>query len=140
VVQGAILAAPAGGWTFRLDLVKELSGSPPDDRELLAGLAGDRSMTQPSTLPHLDHLDRLAALEQALRANGQWWFPHPWLTTFVGDATVEPVVAGELAAYERVRDAGGTLYPGQRLPDVARRLARPLRDGVRPAQQGQGRA
>jgi cytokinin dehydrogenase len=178
VVQGAVLAAPAGGWTFRLEVVKELAGSPPDDGELLAGLADDRPMAQPGTLPYLDYLDRLAALEQALRANGQWWFPHPWLTTFVGDAAVEPVVTGELAeldpadlgplgqvalspvlrasvgspllrlppdplcyafnlirlpptddpvaarrlvaanrvVYERVRDAGGTLYPVSAFP------------------------
>jgi cytokinin dehydrogenase len=36
-------------------------------------------------------------LEQALRANGQWFFPHPWLTTFVGNSNVESVVQGELA-------------------------------------------
>jgi hypothetical protein len=177
-VQGAVLAAPAGGWRFRLEVVKELSGDPPDVGELLAGLADDRPKAQPSTLPYLAYLDRLAALEQALRANGQWWRPHPWLTTFVGDAAVEPVVAGELArlgpaglgplgqvalspilrasvgspllrlpadrlcyafnlirlpptddpavadrlvaanrdAYERVRDAGGTLYPVSAFP------------------------
>jgi FAD/FMN-containing dehydrogenase len=113
-----------------------------------------------------------------LRSNGQWWFPHPWLATFVGDAAVESVVGGELAdlppadlgplgqvvlspilrepvrspllrlppdpvcytfnlfrlpatdeagearrlvmanraAYERVRDAGGTLYPVSAFP------------------------
>jgi cytokinin dehydrogenase len=178
VVQGSVLANPAGGWTFRLDLVKELAGSPPDDTELLAGLADDRERAEPGTLAYLDYLDRLAALERALRANGQWWFPHPWLTTFVGDAAVETVVAGELAeltpaalgplgqvalspipresvtspllrlpsdrlcyafnlirlpptddpavadrlvaanrdAYERVRDAGGTLYPVSAFP------------------------
>jgi cytokinin dehydrogenase len=36
-------------------------------------------------------------LERLLRSNGQWWFPHPWLTTFVGDASVESVVDSELA-------------------------------------------
>ena len=177
-VPGAALADPAGGWRFRLEVVKEHSGSPPDDGELLAGLADDRSLAQASTLGYLDYLDRLAGLEQALRAGGQWWCPHPWLTTFVGDAAVEPVVAGELAelgpadlgplgqvalspilrasvtspllrlpadglcfafnlirlpptddpagarrlvtanraAYERVRDAGGTLYPVSAFP------------------------
>ena len=121
---------------------------------------------------------RLAALEQALRANGQWSLPHPWLTTFVGDSQVESVVGHELAeltpadlgpmgqvvlsafrrgavksrllrlpaddlcyafnlvrlpatddaseigrlvaanraVYERVRDAGGTLYPVSAFP------------------------
>jgi cytokinin dehydrogenase len=178
VVQGSVLADPAGGWRFSLEVVKEFSGGPPDDGELLAGLADDRPLAQPGTLPYPDYLDRLAALEQALRANGQWWLPHPWLTTFVGDAAVEPVVAGELAeltpaglgplgqvtlspilrtsvsspllrlpadqlcysfnlirlppaddpagarrlvaanraTYERVRDAGGTLYPVSALP------------------------
>lgn len=113
-----------------------------------------------------------------LRSNGQWWFPHPWLATFVGDAAVESVGGGELAdlppadldplgqlvlspilrdpvrspllrlppdpvcytfnlfrlpatdeagearrlvmanraTYERVRDAGGTLYPVSAFP------------------------
>ncbi len=96
-VQGAALPAPTGGWTFRLDAVKEFSGNPPDDDALLAGLSDDRSQVQPSTMAYLDYLTRLAMLEKALRANGQWSFPHPWLTTFVGDATVEPVVRAELA-------------------------------------------
>jgi cytokinin dehydrogenase len=51
VVQGAALAAPAGGWTFRLEVVKELSGSPPDDGELLAGLADDRPMAEGAPCP-----------------------------------------------------------------------------------------
>ncbi len=56
-----------------------------------------RGQAQLSTLPYVDYLNRLAVLEQALRANGQWFFPHPWLTTFVGDSNVESVVRGELA-------------------------------------------
>ena len=48
-----------------------------------------------AALPRL--LTRFTALEQLLRSNGQWWFPHPWLATFVGDAAVESVVGGELA-------------------------------------------
>jgi cytokinin dehydrogenase len=174
-VQGAVLATPAGGWTFRLDAVANISGGDPAD-DLLAGLSDDRPQAQLSTLTHLDHLDRLAQLEQALRAGGQWFLPHPWLTTFVGDAHVESVVRAELdrltpadlgpfgqvaisafrrrsvtspllrlptdqlcftfnliripttgdtadrlvaanrAGYERVRAAGGTLYPASALP------------------------
>jgi cytokinin dehydrogenase len=96
-VQGAVLPAPAGGWMFRLDLVKDLSGDPPDEAALLAGLSDDRARAEPSTLPYLGYLDRLAALERLLRSEGWWPFPHPWLTTFVGDAAVEAVAAGELA-------------------------------------------
>ena len=96
-VQGAALPAQGGGWMFRLEVVKEFSGNPPDDVVLLAGLSDDRPKAQPSTLPYRDYLTRFTALEQLLRSNGQWGFPHPWLTTFVGDTSVESVVTGELA-------------------------------------------
>ncbi len=94
-VQGAVLPAPTG-WTFRLDAVKAFSTDPPDDGVLLAGLSDDRPRAELSTLSGAAYLGRLAALEQALRANGQWFFPHPWLTTFVGDAAVESTVSQEL--------------------------------------------
>jgi FAD/FMN-containing dehydrogenase len=135
-------------------------------------------MAKATTLPYLDYLERLDALERALRANGQWFFPHPWLTSFVGDRHVDSVVDAELsrltpadlgtfgqvvlspirrralgspllrlpaddlcyafnlirvpasddaveaaglltdnrAAYERIRDAGGALYPVSAFP------------------------
>jgi cytokinin dehydrogenase len=83
--QGAVVASPAGCWTYRIEAIKEFSGSPPDDDALLVGLSDDRPRAQLATLPYVDHLDRLAALEQALRVNDLWSLPHPWVTTFVGD-------------------------------------------------------
>jgi cytokinin dehydrogenase len=77
--------------------VKQFSDMPPDDAGLLSGLSDDRSRATPGTLAYVAYLHRLAALEQALRANGQWFHPHPWLTTFVGDTRVEAVVGAELA-------------------------------------------
>jgi cytokinin dehydrogenase len=100
-IQGAILAAPTGGWTFRLDAAKSFIGTAPDDAALLAGLSDDPARRQPSTLVYFDYLKRLAPLEAALRANGQWFFPHPSLTTFIGDSSVESVVGGELARLTR---------------------------------------
>ncbi len=97
-VQGAILAAPSGGWVFRLNVAKYFTGNPPDDNALLAGLSDDPSKRQPTTLAYFDYLNRFAALEAALRANGQWFFPHPWLTTFVSDSKVESVVNAELGS------------------------------------------
>lgn len=95
-VQGSILPTPTG-WTFRLDAVRYFSGdNRPDDNALLVGLSDDRSAAKLSTLPYFDYLNRLAALEQLLRSNGQWFYPHPWLTTFVGDSKIEAVVSGEL--------------------------------------------
>ena len=73
----------------------QFSGNNPPDDDVLAGLSDDRPAAA-STLPYFDDLNRLAALEQLLRSNGQWFSPHPWLTTFVGDE-VESVVSGELA-------------------------------------------
>src|SRR5262245_19668677 len=96
-VQGAVLPTPTG-WKYRLDAVAQFSGNnPPDDDALLAGLSDDRPTAQVSTVPSVDDLNRLAALEQLLRSNGQWFSPHLWLPTFVGDAEVESVVSGELA-------------------------------------------
>ena len=96
-LQGAVLPTPAG-WKFQLDAVAHISGDErPDDDALLSGLSDDRPAAAITDLPYLDYLDRLAPLERALRANGQWFHPHPWLTTFVGDSNVEAVVADELA-------------------------------------------
>jgi FAD/FMN-containing dehydrogenase len=96
-VQGAALPTPTG-WQYRLNAVAQFSGnSPPGDDVLLAGLADDRPAAQVRTLPYFDDLNRLAALEHQLRSNGQWFYPHPWLTTFVGDSQIESVVSGELA-------------------------------------------
>jgi cytokinin dehydrogenase len=104
-VQGAIVNA-GGGLEYRLDAAKHFDWEPPDDRALLAGLSDDPGRRQPETLAYLEYLDRLAPLEAALRANGQWDLPHPWLTTFVGDAQVEAVVSAELAALDAAADLG----------------------------------
>lgn len=177
-VQGAVLASPGGGWTFRIEAITGFSGSPPDDDALLDGLSDDRATAELTSLPYIGYVDRFAVLERALRANGQWSLPHPWLATFVGDSAVGSVVGAELdrldpaglgpfgqvvlspirrdavrtpllrlpsdglcfaftlirvpatgdretsarlvadnrATYERVRDAGGTLYPVSAVP------------------------
>ena len=96
-VQGAILPAPSGGWLFRLDAAKFFTGNLPDDDKLLAGLSDDPTQRQPTAPAYFDYLNRLAALETALRANGQWFFPHPWLMSFIGDSHVESIVSTELA-------------------------------------------
>jgi len=96
-VQGAVLPTP-DGWKFRLDAIASFAGEvPPDDDALLAGLSDDRAGAEISTVPYFEFLNRLARLEELLRSNGQWFHPHPWLTTFVGDSMVESVVGAELA-------------------------------------------
>lgn len=94
-VTGAVTAEPGGGWTFRLDVATPVAGRPPDDA-LWVDPGDDPARRQRTTVPYLDHLRRLDALEAALRAAGRWHFPHPWLTTFLPAAAVEPMVEGEL--------------------------------------------
>jgi cytokinin dehydrogenase len=105
-VQGAIVAEPGGGLAFRLDAAKNFDGKQPDDNVLLDGLSDDPAQRQPKTIDYFDYLNRLAALESTLRANGQWFLPHPWLTTFIGDAQVEAVVNAELGALNPAADLG----------------------------------
>ncbi|HEV7652327.1 MAG TPA: FAD-binding protein [Actinophytocola sp.] len=107
-VQGAIVAPPppATGWAYRLDCAKFFTGTAPNDAALLAGLHDVPAQRQLTTLSYFDYLNRLAALESALRANGQWFNPHPWLTTFIGDSHVESVVNGELGRTNPANDLG----------------------------------
>ncbi len=91
---------------FRLDAVKNFDGNPPDDNVPLTGLSDDPAQRQPTTIGHFDYLNRFAAFEAALRANGQWFFPHPWLMTFTGDFQVEFVVNAELDALRPAADLG----------------------------------
>jgi cytokinin dehydrogenase len=105
-VQGAIAAAPGGGLAFRLDAAKYFTGDPPGDDVLLAGLSDEPAKRQPATIGFFDYLNRLAAFEAALRANGQWFFPHPWLMTFIGDSQVESVANAELDALNPAIDLG----------------------------------
>ena len=105
-VQGAILAAPTGGLSFQLDVATFFTGNPPDDELLLAGLSDDPARRNPSTIAYVDYLERLAGLEAALRANGQWFHPHPWITTFIGDSHVESLVDDELGRLDPATDLG----------------------------------
>lgn len=96
-VAGAILATPKGGWSFRLDVARPLAASTAPDEAALAGLSDDPSRRQATTLSYFDYLNRLSELEKVLRGNRQWFLPHPWLMTFIGDAQVEAVVGDALA-------------------------------------------
>jgi hypothetical protein len=105
-VQGAIVAPPGGGRDFRLEAVRLLDDASPPDAALLAGLGDDPVRRTATTLPYLDYLRRLAPLEAALRENGQWFLPHPWLTTLIGDARVDDLVAAELERLDPPTDLG----------------------------------
>jgi len=105
-LEGAIVPVDAGGFAFRIEAARFVTGDTPADEPLLAGLRDERALRKAMTLTYADYRDRLAALERALRANGQWFFPHPWLNTFVGDAQVERVAAEEVGRLHPATDLG----------------------------------
>ena len=105
-VQGAIVPAPSGDWTYRLDVAAYVTGPAPDDGALLDGLSDDAAQRQPMASAYVDYANRFAPLVSALRDNGQWSHPHPWLMTFVGDAAAERVVGDELRRLTPAPDLG----------------------------------
>jgi cytokinin dehydrogenase len=105
-VQGAIVAPPTGGWAYRLDATKFFTGTPPNDATLTAGLHDDPARRTATTSTYFEWLNRLAALESLLRGNGQWFNPHPWLTTFIGDSHVQAVVSDEVNRTNAANDLG----------------------------------
>jgi FAD/FMN-containing dehydrogenase len=123
-LQGAI-APDHDGWTFRIDAASFLfQDHAPDDTRLLAGLSDARTAAKLITTSYIDYVNRLVALERALRSNHQWSFPHPWLTTFVGDSAVESAVNRELG---RMRPVDlGALGQVVLSPLARRRVACPL--------------
>ena len=106
VVRGALLPTPGGGWTYRLELVAYFTDQPPSDATLLDGLIDNPDRREAGTEPYEVFVRRLDALEEALRTSGQWFLPHPWLTTFVGDSRVEAVLGAELPRLDPARDLG----------------------------------
>src|SRR5262249_5209917 len=83
-VRGSIFAVPTGGTAFQLDAAKYFNEDPPDDNVLLAGLSDDPAQRQLTTIEYFDYLNWFAPFEAMLRAKGEWFFPHPWLMTFIG--------------------------------------------------------
>lgn len=95
-IKGALLLTLEGR-KHQLTVAAYFSGNnAPDDDALLAGLSDDRAAAEIKTLPYAAYANRFAMLEKLLRENGQWFNPHPWLMTFVGDTQIEAVVSNEL--------------------------------------------
>jgi FAD/FMN-containing dehydrogenase len=115
-LEGQILLDDeAGRWRYMLEGTAYYSPpDEPDARKLLAGLAFAASATEVEDFSYLEFLDRMAAGERLLRADGSWFHPHPWLNLFLPDGVLEAFVAGAFANVRRT-DLGGSglvlLYP-----------------------------
>ncbi|NIJ13754.1 FAD/FMN-containing dehydrogenase [Saccharomonospora amisosensis] len=125
-VQGQPVAdSEPGRWRYLLEAATYFSlPDRPDEDELLGELSFDRETAESQDLTYHAFLDRMAEGEERLRAEGDWFRPHPWLNLFLPDDEVESVVADTLAETAGA-DLGDTglilLYPVRR-----DRLATPL--------------
>lgn len=95
-VEGQLI--PVGdGWRYMLEAVAYYSTpAGPDEDALLDSLGFDESEDEDTA--YFDFLNRMADGEAALRAEGSWFHPHPWLNVFLTDDSVEGFVAETLAA------------------------------------------
>jgi len=132
-LQGAILP-DHGGWRYQLEGAVYYGGeAAPELEARLAGLSDRRSEAVISDLGYLDDAGAFARLEALLRANGQWFTPHPWWLSFLRGSNAERVATevlqeltneeigllGRVALYPLATPALGT--PLVRMPaeDVA---------------------
>jgi cytokinin dehydrogenase len=114
-LQGAVVPEAAGGWRYLLEAgVFHDGDSHPDDEALLAGLSDRRGSAVVTDFAFRDDANAFAKLEALLRANGQWFNPHPWLLVFLrGSNALE--IASEVVAGTKSEDIGPfgriTCYP-----------------------------
>jgi len=90
------------------------NGRARDDQEVLAALSDDRKVLVVSDLSYRDDALAFAKLEKVLRQNGQWFYPKPWLLSFLPASTAEQTV-GEMLGGLTGDDVGPfgrlTCYP-----------------------------
>ncbi|MFI9454329.1 FAD-binding protein [Amycolatopsis sp. NPDC052450] len=95
-VEGQLIPVD-GGWRYLLEAVAYYTPpAAPDEAALLDSL--DFGESEDEDTKYFDFLNRMADGEAALRAEGSWFHPHPWLNLFLPDDKVEHFVAETLAA------------------------------------------
>jgi FAD/FMN-containing dehydrogenase len=94
-LQGAVVPDGTGGWRYQLEAGVFYDGKLPDDEALLAGLADKRETV--SDLTFGEDVNAFAKLEKILRANGQWFNPHPWLLTYLPGSNALKIASDVIA-------------------------------------------
>ena len=90
-LQGTVLSVDAG-WRYQLDMVFFYpSGDPPDDEEVLSGLADDRRQAQIDDASYGEYAESFDRFTELLQSTGGWSNPHPWWFTFLPGSTAEQV-------------------------------------------------
>ena len=114
-LQGQIVLAAPGVWRYLLEAAAYYTPPVvPADAVLLHGLGDDRTEEEIEDISYREFAHRMAPGETALRASGEWLYPHPWITVFLPSgataALVSEILAG-LTTAELGSSGLALLYP-----------------------------
>ncbi|MEU3271535.1 FAD-binding protein [Saccharomonospora sp. NPDC006951] len=114
-LEGRLVLDDSGEWRYILEGTSYFSlPDEPDEAALLGGLSFDHESVETEDRTYHGFLDRMAESETVLRADGDWFRPHPWITVIAPDDGVADVVTETLAetGREELGDSGIVLlYP-----------------------------
>ncbi|MBV8540132.1 MAG: hypothetical protein JO268_06205 [Pseudonocardiales bacterium] len=97
-LQGQIVPVAPGVWRYLLEAASYYTPPvTPADAALLHGLGHDRIDEEIDDISYREFAHRLAPGEAALRASGEWLYPHAWITVFLPSAATGALVSETLA-------------------------------------------
>lgn len=102
----------AGRWHYLLEATNYYS--PSEEPALLSGLGVERHSLEVEDTTYFEFLDRMRPGEELSRAEDSWFHPHPWLSLFLPDDSVQAIVEETLRHTTRsdLGDSGLVLlYP-----------------------------
>lgn len=114
-LQGQIVPATPGVWRYLLEVaVYYTPPAAPADAVLLHGLGYDGHEEEIDDISYREFQHRMAPGEAALRASGEWLYPHAWITVFLPSGVTAALVGEiltELTAAELGNSGLALLYP-----------------------------
>ena len=93
-LQGSILPDPSGGWTYQMGAAVFATDAEPEPVPPID--VGSEATVETEDMAYADFVTLFDGFVEALRQDGQWNHPHPWLLTFLPDSTAEQVATSVL--------------------------------------------
>lgn len=94
-LQGGFIPSPSGGWMYQLEAAVFATDSPAADAPILGG-PDEPIDAEIQDLPYIQFVMIFDGLVEALRAEGRWGDPHPWMLTFLPGSAAERIAAAVL--------------------------------------------
>jgi FAD/FMN-containing dehydrogenase len=95
-LEGAVGAAPGGGWQFQLEGAVYYDATAPEDQTMIGDL-GSVDTPQIDEFDYQGFVDDLAPAIAYLKSTGEWSDPHPWFNMFLPDTATEAYIDAALA-------------------------------------------